>query len=623
MDADKCLQLFLDTQNRRVEEEFCKTFSEKNSVRLEFVHDNRAFTNGTLIHSDPQFKEIYQNQSVLRRAENYLGIAPKVSSDTWTALSMVTRAISIHECLHILYSDLSLSISGDVKCRGSKNKFFVMHHIWNTIEDSFIESYGASYYENIIGYLKFLNYSIAYSPDNEDEDCMEILDEETQKKVTNLMDYLSYMTWLLIYSPFKRNDNQNADIQSYIDKTKDLYFTGSLQTTSKKRYDYVRKIFDIILPLIPDDDKVYLNYGPMKKKFYSLSTDDLPLSGILGKPKSAECKPVKRRLFVDLDGNHINGDDERIREQLLMDIIDFESNKGNAQHRGNEQSVTLVILPTDYNITNVVVHKDIRINQNRIGTNHHLKPEYDHLMSECKTVINSYKSKVFDLLQAKSLVVNEKLRFGHGISSKHFGDPKKRFWYKKELGVDTPPLSCLFLIDGSGSMHGRRVRYSKIASVIMHEVLSVNNIEHCFAEHRAGLEEPEIDINILVDFNAPPSKKYNLMTLAAEGDNRDALALIWAERYLETNSSNENKVIIIISDGLPAHDYDHYYPPVSVQDTSQTVSRIIQRGTKVVAVALGLSVYDNLKPIYPYLIGCSDLTRLPAMLFGIIAKMLG
>ena len=134
-----------------------------------------------------------------------------------------------------------------------------MHHIWNTIEDSFIESYGASYYQNIIGYLKFLNMSIAYTPDKQDDDEDDITDPQTHKQFRNLTDYLQYMLWFLIYSPFVKRENHNADIQPYINKTKDLFLKGSVQTTPKKRYEYVRKIFDIILPLIPDDDKADLN----------------------------------------------------------------------------------------------------------------------------------------------------------------------------------------------------------------------------------------------------------------------------------------------------------------------------------------------------------------------------
>ncbi|MBR2200762.1 MAG: hypothetical protein IJ894_08475, partial [Bacteroidales bacterium] len=201
MDKHTCLKLFLGDDNRSREEDFCRTFSEKNTVSLVFSHTQNPSTNGAVITNDPQFLEIYDNQPLLHRVENHLGISPKVSNDVWIALSMVTRALSIHECLHILYTDFSISVPNDVKCRGSRNKIFVMHHIWNTIEDSFIESYGASYYQNIIGYLKFLNMSIAYSPDKQDDDEDDITDPQTQKQFRNLTDYLQYMLWFLIYSP--------------------------------------------------------------------------------------------------------------------------------------------------------------------------------------------------------------------------------------------------------------------------------------------------------------------------------------------------------------------------------------------------------------------------------------
>ena len=126
----------------------------------------------------------------------------------------------------------------------------------------------------------------------------------------------------------------------------------------------------------------------------------------------------------------------------------------------------------------------------------------------------------------------------------------------------------------------------------------------------------------MVDFDSDVLSKYNIMTVGCDGDNRDSLALLWAEKYLSDNASNENKVIIIISDGLPAHGYDKYFPPASTRDTAETVSRIINRGIHIAAVALGEKNYAELKEIYPRIVCCSDLKRLPGMLVGVIAKML-
>ena len=88
---------------------------------------------------------------------------------------------------------------------------------------------------------------------------------------------------------------------------------------------------------------------------------------------------------------------------------------------------------------------------------------------------------------------------------------------------------------------------------------------------------------------------------------------------------DEKKLIVVISDGLPAHAcYDiAYLPPVSVMDTHNAAQKIIRRGTKIIALALGgsgCSCYDDLKQIYPETIDCTDLKSLTGQLLKVISR---
>ena len=92
-----------------------------------------------------------------------------------------------------------------------------------------------------------------------------------------------------------------------------------------------------------------------------------------------------------------------------------------------------------------------------------------------------------------------------------------------------------------------------------------------------------------MDLKAKNEEKYNLLMLEADEGTREGLTLYWAEKYLMENSSAEIKLIIMISDGVPAHqidDSDIYVPPVSVKDTANAVRKITSRGTKIVTIAL-------------------------------------
>jgi nitric oxide reductase activation protein len=199
----------------------------------------------------------------------------------------------------------------------------------------------------------------------------------------------------------------------------------------------------------------------------------------------------------------------------------------------------------------------------------------------------------------------------------------------EDFGI--PDLAVMFLVDGSGSMEGLRRESAMVSSVILHEVLKKQGMAHAIVEQRAEFDNPVVRINILVGFNARNEEKYNLMALAADGNSREGLSLYWAERFLTKNTSCSQRLIIVLADGAPMHNYDDYTPPVSSKDTANAAVKIIRRGTDIIAVALDdggnvknneYACYDALKEIYPSVISCTDLKRLTGQLLSIISKNL-
>lgn len=619
---------------RGIEENFSQTFSENENVRLFFINENEAFTDGKNIVVDPAIADAYADTDCLERSERFLGWPKSISQDPWAALKMITRAQSIHECLHLLYTNFPVGYVSDPLC-DTNNKKITMSLIFNIIEDAYIEAVGCSVYDNLEMFLRFgrvwplfvkkeiegtveTRFNQNYSPQSTELQAGE--DGRKEDTISLLMEYLNYMAEMLLW-PMVVQDPPKKELDDYVEKTRQMFFDGSFAASPDERYCYCQKIFNVILPLIPPDnekikkDQFIIQFGGAKTHSPEAET----ISGETHKGKS---QSVTVRLFTDRDGN--KKEDAVPLQQLMKELEEY----------AKEHDITVSIISyegyekTYYgkNYDCSPLHRNIKINEIHPKIEPTLRRAYQNIFNKYKININSYNSKFLQILKTLVPTSEEKQILGTGICSKHMGDPKRRYWYKKVPGMEIPDLAVMLLVDGSGSMGGARKKAAMQSCVIIHEVLKKQGIEHCIVEHRAGGDEPEIDVNILVNFHAREDEKLNIMQIDAYGDNRDGLALMWAERYISKESTCENKLIVVLSDGYPAHDADDYYPPVSTKDTANIVRKITKRGTSIIAVSLddedSYDCYEDLKDIYPDIVSCNDLNRLTGQLLTVISRQL-
>ncbi len=663
---DDFLKKFQTERNRLVEESFARAFSEDDEVRLFFINEDKAYTDGRNIVVDPAFHDIYKDDECLKKTEEFLSWPGLVSAYPWNALKMVCRGLTLHECLHILYSNFPGNQYKDpdfvdTEKKTHKNELKTIANISNIIEDAYIEAVGASVYDNIEIYLMFNRIAVCFSKKDvestaeekfklekpeqikdfdppEETEKKELSEEEkklleqfqkfieTQKKVQTLIDYLNYMGSFLLYPMFEQEEPA-AEIAEYVEKTKQLFLDGSIQADPDDRYKYCKKIFEIIKPLIPDDSEAELGQSLLPGKIAGQDSHAGFTNSIGGKERKGRPQAVKTRLFTNPDGSKKSNPNTDV-PGLITAVKGFEKDEENAdeivkykgykvEHSGNSVGAS-------------AVHKDIKINENHPQINLNLRKAYQNIYNKYHLNINSYNSRFLQLLRAQVPVKENKYMFGAGIDSKMMGDMKKRIWFRNTRGNEVPDMSVLLLIDGSGSMFGERRNSAMISSVILHEVLKKQGIQHAIVEHRGHFDEPEIDVNILVDFNAKEEEKLNIMQLDAGGDNRDGLALYWAEKYINQKTFCDNKLIIVLSDGQPAHEYDDYYGAVANKDTANAAKKIINRGTNIIAVALddecddddNYSTYNDLKEIYPHLVQCTDLKRLTGQILNIVSRQL-
>lgn len=627
-EAKEVLKQYQCDYIRILEETFAQTLSENEQVRLFFINEDQAFTDGRNIVVDPACDELFCDTPALQKTAEFLHWPPAVLSDMWNALRIITRAQTIHECLHVLYTDFPPQAASEPMC-DTKLKKKILALIGNIIEDAYIEAVGCSVYDNMEFYLRFGRVSrlfVSHPSEGTAEKSMGAeskktdADPELKHKMELLLEFLNLICTILLY-PMVKPEEPSEELRPYVEAATPLLMEGSMAPSPDERYDYSKKIYDIILPLIPDVEEE-LEDEALKQRVGGWKTHDAFSSTIGTEPHKGRTQTVTVRLFTDADGN--KRDDLPPLDQIMAALAQYAKDKQVALSILLVEGHTVVTHGSDYDCS--VMHKGIKINELHPKVNLQLRKAYQNIYNKYRININSYNGRFAQILKAQVSYREDRYKFGSGIQSTRLGDPQKRYWYRNVVGTDMPEMAVLLLIDGSGSMRGKRRESAMVSAVILHEVLKQQGITHAIVEHRAGFTEPEIDVIILVDFHAREEEKYNLMQVKAGGDNRDALALYWAERYIHQQSHADSRLIIVLSDGVPAHDYDNYYPPVSTKDTANAVRKIMKRGTDIIAISLdddgSYVCYDQLKEIYPNLIACNDLTRLTGQLLGLIVKLL-
>lgn len=636
------LKIFQTEDNRKIEEDFASTLTENQNLRLFFINENQAYTDGKNIVVDPADDELFCDNIALKQTEEYLSLPESFSKDSFIALKMITRAQNIHEALHIIYTNFPLELLKDPRGKTKFNQM-ILSSISNIIEDCFIEAAGASEYDNMCLFLTFGRVSRLFSNTHSKGTVQRkfeefIVEKENQpfeeeidvhKKINMIMEFINYFATMLLY-PMVKLEEPSKDIIEYVEKSKDLWIEGSICEDPDKRYEYTSKIFDIIEPLIPKiDDKDIEKYEYIKKFISVLIGDEKTHSGknmsINQYSHKGRKAIITRKLFTDLDGNKI---DDNFLEQYIYELEKFEANK--IQSIKQLSRTTQHWEYTGKDLKANTIHNNIKIKITYPKPNINMKKAYDNIYNRYKLNINSYNAKFSQLLKGNVDSKEDKFNFGNGIESKRLGDLKKRYWYRKIQGVDIPDLAILFLIDGSGSMEGIKNENAIKSSLILHEVLAKNGIEHAIVEHRAIFGEPLVNHKILINFNYNKNDKYNILSLNADEGTREGLSLMWASQYIKEYSHAEHKVIICISDGYPCHsanENDDYTPPISSKDTQNTARKIQKEGISIIGVALeeekgDTECYEALKEIYDRVIDVDDMKHLTTQLLNLVSKLL-
>lgn len=646
--AKKILKRFQSEENRLSEESFAILLSEQSETRLFFINEDSAHTDGQNIVVDPAFGQIYADVEALRETERRMGLPADCSSDPWMALHVVTRALTIHECLHILYTPFPGHAWRESRVQ-NQNERLVLSLIDNIIEDRYINDLGRNNFPRYALFLDFLHLSSrfakaerkgtastvlekieAFIEHGSDESALssELVDELVKREqAQKLMDFLHYMGIVLCYPEFSPDEEAPwfEPIRPYVEAARPFWEEGMKAPAPIQRYHFVYAIFEVIRELIPSDEAWTFDAGNFShlmsghghlapNESFSTTQSEGQACAIDDAPDAAE--RAQRRA----DGLEAWKAQKNVWNTEKLSLLSGQFVDGPAAP-GVE-----VIYIQDSDIS--TEHRHIKIEVKRPRPQLSMRVAYQNICSKHRLAISSYRRRLSILLRGKVQEVEERKLFGSGISSRHLADVKKRYWYKNSDGEGLPELSIMILIDGSGSMNGTKIWQARESAVILREVLKGSGMSIAMAQHQAISGAARMKCEVLLPFDAKENDKYNLIRIQAGDGNRDGLALLWAKRFVMETAPTEKTVLIIIADGAPAHyvnESEFYLGPRAIKDTSRIARQLGKEGLDCIAIALDDAsdpCYEDLKEIYARVIRCSDLTRLTGQLFGVISGLL-
>jgi len=194
--------------------------------------------------------------------------------------------------------------------------------------------------------------------------------------------------------------------------------------------------------------------------------------------------------------------------------------------------------------------------------------------------------------------------------------------------------SVTMLIDVSGSMYGQGIeRAQDLANVMLACLRTQRGVRVRVRAHSTGEVEYSQTSQIYRIWEpGDPDTRIGLLAHTGQGSNFDGFAIDWCAKELnDTAQANEQKLLIVLSDGLPAGQITEngnsaYYGGEPAMEHMRQVGDYWERqGVKTVQIAID---HDGIRPedqakMFKYWIGYSsdqkllvDLTKLLAKTFG-------
>lgn len=158
-----------------------------------------------------------------------------------------------------------------------------------------------------------------------------------------------------------------------------------------------------------------------------------------------------------------------------------------------------------------------------------------------------------------------------------------KIFYNNTYKQKEQDLAIGVLLDESGSMASRDgIENGRAACILLHEVLTNLNINHCIAGHTSSGRQHDVEINPYVWFRENkkyvPEKCTALAEIYAKCGNCDSGALYFMEQEL-LHTKNKDRLCLIFSDGAPTE--------CTETELKEQVAHMEKKHIKVIGIGVG------------------------------------
>ena len=629
------INLFMSEINERREERFLRGITDNYNNRLKFSF--KTCTDGNLVQVNP-FSPYIKNLPAVKKVLEYMNLDQEDLDQEiteWTLLKIYTRGGIAHEAFHILFSDFKVihQIKNDFLFEEEVHRQTIFK-ILNIIEDAYIEIAGINFLKGLEFYIEFSNL-LAFEN-------LPQLNEIEDKCIEGQIPWLDlFLQWAMTYTIIGKTKGEIRDekMRKIIEKTKPFFQKGRKEKNSNKRYEYAKKIYDVIRKLI---DEVIEK--EQKSSFEYIKSNFIP---------KLEAKAIEKNIELEKDFDSREEDiEEDINDKKAIKEQDQKQDNLNKIKKRNEIKELLEKIKSEKKVVEKLeqgekkkqkketkkmeeieekmkevkyseINKRIKIETiTNFEKAEEQREKYEEIYLKNKKTIKRFKKNLFTLIKNQEESWETKKQIGSFLDTRRLADPKNRIWKKKEDKKEVADLCIQLMIDGSGSMRYKLMSVIE-ATVIFYEVAKALNIPISVIEERAIGGHPLVHHKILVDYiNYKKNNiKYNILQLDSLDGTREGVSLKWIGTR-QNLQPYKDKLLIVLADGIPNHRYDNYRGEVAAKDTKKAAEQLEKIGINLIAVALERSCYKNLSRIYNNVVLCDNLNKLPEQMIKILKKFI-